>query len=104
MLNELKEYKAIHGSCLVPTSYSKSQRLVAWINNQRRQYKKFKEGKPCNISMERIKALHDIGFVWYPGSLSSMQEHSKQLTRTALLTLPVQNHDLRSVGEKFESM
>jgi len=65
-LRELCHYKATYGDCIVPTNYSSNPKLGTWVHHQRRQYKKYKEGKPCHITAERIRALESIGFVWYP--------------------------------------
>jgi len=63
-LNELREFKAKNGHCTVPTSFHENPKLGTWIHHQRRQYKKYKEGKPCHITAERIRALDSLGFVW----------------------------------------
>lgn len=65
-LNDLKEFRDKHGHCICPTNYADNPKLGTWIHHQRRQYKKFKEGKPCHITAERIKALDNLGFVWHP--------------------------------------
>lgn len=62
-LRELTVFRQKHGSCIVPTQHGK---LGSWVHHQRRQYKKYKEGKPCHITEERIKQLNDLGFVWFP--------------------------------------
>jgi len=62
-LRELCAFRAVHGDCLVPTSYPQNNKLGTWVHHQRRQYKKFQEGKPCHITTERIRALESIGFV-----------------------------------------
>lgn len=76
-LNELRAYKEIHGNCIVPTNYPENPKLGTWIHHQRRQYKKYKEGKPCHITSERIKALDSLGFVWYPRDKSSLQAEAR---------------------------
>jgi hypothetical protein len=63
---ELKNYKEAEGSCIVPTNYPANPKLGTWVHHQRRQYKKFKEGGNCHITVERINALESVGFVWYP--------------------------------------
>jgi hypothetical protein len=75
-LRELCEYKAVHGDCLVPTSYPRNTKLGTWVHHQRRQYKKFKEGKPCHITIERIRALESIGFAWNPRIYSKQSSQS----------------------------
>ncbi|CAB9517672.1 helicase [Seminavis robusta] len=65
-LNELLAFKNENGHCIVPTNYPQNPKLGTWIHHQRRQYKKYKEGKPCHITEERIKALDSLGFVWHP--------------------------------------
>jgi hypothetical protein len=74
-LKELREYKAIHGDCLVPTSYSHNPSLGSWVHHQRRQYKRSKQGLPCHINDERIKSLEDVGFVWNPRTHARSQNH-----------------------------
>lgn len=43
------EFKERYGTCMVPTTFSDNPRLGSWVHSwvhyQRRQYKKFKEGK-----------------------------------------------------------
>jgi hypothetical protein len=65
-LRELADFKEQFGTCVVPTSYQENPKLGTWVHHQRRQYKNFKEGKPCHITEERIQALESLGFVWYP--------------------------------------
>jgi len=65
-LRELSEYKQRFGHCLVPTNYSENPKLGTWCHHQRRQYRKWKEGKSCHITEDRIKALERIGFVFCP--------------------------------------
>ena len=65
-LRELGEYKAHFGDCIVPTNFPTNPKLGTWVHHQRRQYKKHKEGKSCHITEGRVKALEEIGFVWYP--------------------------------------
>lgn len=70
-LRELADFKEEHGSCIVPSSYAKNTKLATWVHHQRRQYKKFKEGKHCHITEDRIRALDKIGFVWHPRQSAS---------------------------------
>merc|ERR1712050_200330 len=65
-LRELADFKEAHGTTAVPTNYMESPKLGTWVHHQRRQYKKFREGKPCHITAERIQALDRLDFVWYP--------------------------------------
>lgn len=70
-LRELSEFREKHGNCVVPTNFSDNPKLSTWVHHQRRQYKKFMEGKPCHITEKRIQALESLGFVWYPREKSS---------------------------------
>jgi hypothetical protein len=68
---ELVEFKENHGTCVVPTGYSRNPKLGTWVHHQRRQYKRFKSGKSnCHITKERILALESEGFVWHPREMS----------------------------------
>ncbi|EEC51358.1 predicted protein, partial [Phaeodactylum tricornutum CCAP 1055/1] len=63
-LRELTKFKDEHGHCLVPTNFNVNPKLGTWVHHQRRQHKKFREGKTCHITQERIAALDHLGFVW----------------------------------------
>lgn len=63
-LCELKEYKRQHGNCIVPSSYPKNPQLATWVKCQRRQGKLFSNGKPSNMTLERVGALNQLGFSW----------------------------------------
>jgi Helicase associated domain len=64
-LSELADFKKENGHCNVHTN-AVNRKLGTWVHHQRRQYKLFKEGQPCHITEERIRALDDLGFVWRP--------------------------------------
>jgi superfamily II DNA or RNA helicase len=52
---ELKQYKAKHGDCLVPKN-KEFRKLVNWVSKMRTHY----EG----LAKEKIDLLNEIGFVW----------------------------------------
>ena len=54
-LNDLREYKEIHGHCNVPT---KEGELGGWVMTQRLQHGK------NSLSQERVAALNELGFIW----------------------------------------
>jgi hypothetical protein len=70
-LRELKEYQQRHDKCTIPTNYTQNPKLGTWVHHQRREYRKFKEGKPCHITKERIQALELVGFAWFPKESTS---------------------------------
>ena len=61
---ELKQYRAIHGDCLVPSYYPQQPKLSVWVKCQRRQYKLLCEGQPSHMTSERMRALELLGFQW----------------------------------------
>ena len=63
-LNDLEAYRQAHGHCNVPSNYPENPPLSTWVKCQRRQYKLFQLGNPCNMSLERIEALQKLGFDW----------------------------------------
>ena len=62
-LAELVEFKESHGHTDVPSSWA-DQVFFRWVAYQRQEYRKFKEGKPTQITEERIERLESIGFEW----------------------------------------
>lgn len=63
-LRELLEYKKSNGNCLVPSNYPSNPQLATWVKCQRRQYKLYWEGRPSNMTVERIMELEQHGFEW----------------------------------------
>jgi hypothetical protein len=66
---DLSEYKRTNGHSVVPTKCQENQRLGTWVHHQRREYKKYRRGKPSHLTAERIEALDTLDFVWYPRAL-----------------------------------
>lgn len=62
--NELMAYCFENGHGNVPHNYRQNPELANWVKNQRRQHKLFQEGKPSNITRERIDDLNSLGFTW----------------------------------------
>ena len=63
-LEHLKAYKEIHGDCLVSYNYPQDPSLGKWVEKQRSLYKHIQDGKPSQLSLERIDALNQIDFTW----------------------------------------
>jgi hypothetical protein len=62
---QLKQYKAINGDCLIPTKYSEDPALGRWVSTQREQYRMMQNGDPnSKMTQEKAKMLEDVGFVW----------------------------------------
>jgi hypothetical protein len=81
-LRELADFKERFGTCIVPTSYQENPKLGTWVHHQRRQHKKFKEGKPCHITEERIQALESLGFVWNPRDKQTSSSDNSSICST----------------------
>mmetsp|Transcript_19164 Transcript_19164/g.27278 ORF Transcript_19164/g.27278 Transcript_19164/m.27278 type:complete len:363 (+) Transcript_19164:29-1117(+) len=60
-LQQLKKYKKKHGDCLVPKEYPN---IGNWVHKQRVYYKAMQKCKSSPMTLERAKALDDIGFIW----------------------------------------
>lgn len=63
-LAELQLYRSRFMHCNVPSNYSENPQLATWVKCQRRQYKLFMEGKPSNMTKQRIQELGNLGFEW----------------------------------------
>jgi hypothetical protein len=63
-LHELEQFRKTYMHCNVPSNFSDNPRLATWIKCQRRQYKLFMEGKPSNMTPQRIHHLESLGFEW----------------------------------------
>jgi Helicase associated domain len=63
-LAELKEFRQEFIHCNVPSNFSENPQLATWVKCQRRQYKLHLEGKPSNMTPQRIGELEGLGFEW----------------------------------------
>ena len=64
-LQDLIDYKRVHGHCNVPSRYAENKQLAIWVKSQRRQFKYFKSGcTKSKITADRIERLNALGFVW----------------------------------------
>ena len=62
-LQQLKEYKAKHGDCLVPHGYTEDPSFAEWIHRQRTTHAHMmKEKKPNPVVVERMRRLEELGF------------------------------------------
>ena len=67
---DLKEYKAEHGHCKVPTNHGP---LGGWVNNQRQARKKGK------LSEDHVRNLDDLDFNWGSSAQPKWQDHYNEL-------------------------
>ena len=68
-INQLLEFKAVHGHTLVPQSYPENKMLGRWVSRQREYYTATEKGDGSKslLNQERIDQLNKIGFVWKVG-------------------------------------
>lgn len=80
-LHELKAYISLRGNTLVPQSYAANPALGKWVSYQRTQYKLLKEGKPSQMSEERIASLEEVSFAWTVKSLEEQVPWEERLSQ-----------------------
>lgn len=61
---ELRNYAAKNGHCVVSDSANENRTLAKWVKRQRYQYRLKKEGKHSTLSDDRELALEGLGFIW----------------------------------------
>ncbi|CAJ1943337.1 unnamed protein product [Cylindrotheca closterium] len=67
---ELIQFKASHGHCLVPHTFDENPALSRWVKRQRYQYKMFLKlnqhdsAATSTMTEGRVRMLENIGFVW----------------------------------------
>ena len=76
VFNQLREYRAKHGDCLVPSRYEENFKLGKWVETQRYEYTKLqrashsgegediKPGANPRLTSDRRARLEAIGFEW----------------------------------------
>jgi hypothetical protein len=68
---QLKEFYDKHGHCQVPTKNSGNPALGRFVSTQRSQYKLFQQGKPSQMTLERVRRLKELKFSWDASESSS---------------------------------
>ena len=62
---QLEKYYQEYGHCSVPLDHPHYPALGNWLKQQRRLYKRVKEGQPHNqLPPSRVLALENLGFDW----------------------------------------
>ena len=61
---ELVQFKKKYGHFNVPLNCKELKQLAFWVSNQRQFCKKLREGKPTQLTRERIELLDEVGFGW----------------------------------------
>ena len=86
-IKDLVGYKVQHGHLNVPFKYPPNQSLAHWVHNQRRDYNLFQEGKPSQMTVEKINELEALGFAWksdYPRTKRKLTPEPVSLTEAEL--------------------
>ena len=61
----LRQYYNDNGDSLVPQHYTvDGVDLGVWVNTQRAQYQKLKEGKLSSMTEDRVDKLEAVDFIW----------------------------------------
>ena len=77
---QLCEFKEQIGHCLVPRKCAANPGLGTWVSSQRTQYRMHQEGKPSQMTAQRLRALNGIAFDWGRGTVNlTWNEHFEQL-------------------------
>ena len=63
-LKELSGYKDQHGDVDVPLKYKPNLALGAFVNRQRTEHRKLKQGLQSSLTEKRIEDLNNMGFKW----------------------------------------
>jgi len=61
---DLKEYKGIHGNCLVPKVFPEHPALAGWVYVIRSMYKKRSQGVATNLTDDQVERMNSLGFIW----------------------------------------
>jgi len=90
----LIEYKKEYGNTNVPLKH-KDIHLANFVQKWRREYRLFQEGKPSNMSEDRLKVLKEAGFTWRDPSRKRYRTDTRKETWDSFLS------QLRWFHEKY---
>jgi len=104
-LEELIEYKRIHGNVDVPVEYKANPPLGKWCTNMRQAYKRRQDGTPSYkvmlVTDERIKKLLDVGFDFIGANRGKNGSNMSFDMRLAQLKQFKAKHGHTSVPQKY---
>lgn len=60
-LEQLEEFKKEHNHCNVPRTYPANRQLGSWFDHQLRFIQLLEEGKPSQMTKERLERLQALG-------------------------------------------
>jgi len=63
-MGELRKYGAEHGHVNVPLKYDRNVPLGSFVNNQRSEYRRMRQGKQSSMTEEKVQELEKMGFLW----------------------------------------
>ena len=63
-VHDLLLFQKQHGHMNVPCKYPPNRPLAKWVSHQRTHHRYVRQGKPSNLTPERIRQLTDLGFAW----------------------------------------
>ena len=63
-VQELEEFRAVHGHTAVPPDYKIHPRLGSWVSMQRAQYRLMQDGKASTLDEEKVAELDSLNFTW----------------------------------------
>ena len=90
----LREFKEEHGHTNVPMKHD-NLHLANFVQKWRREYRLYEEGKPSNMTPERLKALDDAGLAWRDPSRTRKRSDTRQETWDDFIT------QLKQFEEKY---
>ncbi|CAJ1952789.1 unnamed protein product [Cylindrotheca closterium] len=62
--SDLLKYRQQYGHCCVPHTYDRNPALARWVKRQRYQFKLRSQGKESTMTIRRVQALEEAGFIW----------------------------------------
>jgi hypothetical protein len=105
-LNELADYRKIHGHCNVPSSHKENAKLAYWVANQRKSYWMHIKGKASHLTLSRIQELESLGFdtsrrreiAKKPSLVNDARRVHKKVANSRQETAPFSNEIMRATG------
>lgn len=79
-MEKLEDYFNRYGHCSVPQHYKATPGLGHFVQDQRVQFRLFKQGKPSSMNVERIRMLEELRFCWNQHDKRWMERY-KELVR-----------------------
>jgi Helicase associated domain len=103
-LQELSEFRRVHGHCHVPPDYSQNAKLFGWIQRMKKEYKLTMSGQSSTLSDAHICAMNELEFPWPSGKKEGCGPCARSALHTSVMSSDSEKYEASPVDDEESSV